>query len=200
MKYLIAVIIIALWIYILFAIKRSKLGFWFYMIGSIGLFLIQMILIRPWLTMPLARVVAAISGVVGNLTGAYVTYFKYGVLFITAGTSAVTLRIDLECSGIIEIVAFISLLAFFGVYDVSERVLVGILGTVYTILGNALRITIICLLVKEYGTDVYYIAHTFVGRIVFYFLQVAMYFYIFTKPHIVRMQVGRFTYGKNEKK
>lgn len=200
MKYIVAAVLIGIWIYVLYALKRSKLNFWLFITCSFGLFLILMTMVRPWLTMPLAQCVAAIAGIVGNLTGTYDAYFKYGVLFIQAGTGAVTLRIDLECSGIIEISAFLSLLAFFGVYDISERILVGILGTIYTILGNAFRITLICLMVQAYGTDVYYIAHTFVGRIVFYVLQVLMYFYVFTKPQIVHMQVGRFTYGKNEDK
>lgn len=176
MKYIVAAVLIGIWIYVLYALKRSKLNFWLFITGSFGLFLILMTMVRPWLTMPLAQCVAAIAGIVGNLTGTYDAYFKYGVLFIQAGTGAVTLRIDLECSGIIEISAFLSLLAFFGVYDISERILVGILGTIYTILGNAFRITLICLMVQAYGTDVYYIAHTFVGRIVFYVLQVLMYF------------------------
>lgn len=45
------------------------------------------------------------------------------------------------------------------------------------------------------GTDYYYFAHTFVGRIIFYVLQVILYFFVFTRPQIKRTQTGGFTYN-----
>ena len=48
------------------------------------------------------------------------------------------------------------------------------------------------------GTDYYYVAHTIVGRIVFYVLQVILYFFIFTKPHVLKMKTGDFGYNKKE--
>lgn len=198
MLYFGAVVLILLWVYLLWVFKRSKLNFWFFIVGCFGLFLILMILVRPWLTMPLARCVGALAGVIGDLTGAFTAYFKYGVLFINTSAGAITLRIDMECSGIIEISVFLSLLAFFEVFDISERVLLAILGTIYTILSNALRIIIICLMVRAFGMNVYYVAHTFIGRIVFYVLQVLLYFYVFTKPQIVKMQIGKFGFEKKK--
>ncbi len=147
------------------------------------------------MTQPLARVVAAFAGVVGNLTNTFTAYFKYGILFIESATGTMTLQIDFECSGIIEIIAFLSLLAFFRVYERNERLLVGIAGVVFIILANALRIIIICEMIHFFGVEMYSLAHTVVGRLVFYALSVCLYFYVFTKPHIVRMKVGTFTYG-----
>ena len=48
------------------------------------------------------------------------------------------------------------------------------------------------------GTDYYYIAHTVVGRILFYVLQVILYFFVFTKPHVLKMRTGDFAYNKTE--
>ena len=103
--------------------------------------------------------------------------------------------IDFECSGILEIMAFLALLAFFRAYSVYERVFVGILGTCYIILANALRIVIICVIIHIFGVSAYHVAHTFVGRIVFYALSVLLYFWVFTKTQIIRQKVGGFTYG-----
>ena len=91
----------------------------------------------------------------------------------------------------------------FSVYKIPERIYVGIIGTLYTIITNALRITIICFVIHFFGTDYYYFAHTFVGRIVFYVLQVILYFFVFTRPQIKRTQTGGFTYnvaGSEQKK
>ena len=171
---IVAVAVIAVWLYILSVLTRAKLYAWKFMWGSFGLFLIMMITIRPVLTMPLARCVSALAGVVGSVTGAFTSYFKYGIIFIHTGVTQATLLIDFECSGIIEIMAFISLLAFFNVYNFSEKVMVGIGGFCYIML---------C---------------TFIGRIFFYVLSVYLYFYVFTKPQVIKMKVGSFSYGNNK--
>ena len=84
---------------------------------------------------------------------------------------------------------------FYQVYSVYERVYVGVLGVVAMVAANALRITVICLAIYFGGIDMYYIAHTFIGRFVFYGLSVLIYFYVFTKPQIIKQKVGSFKYG-----
>lgn len=192
----VAVVIIA-WIYVLNVLDRAKLEFWRYMAGSMGLFIILMITLREHITLPLARGVAAMAGIIGDLTNTFVAYFKYGIIFIETETGSMTLQIDMECSGVIEIMAFLSLLIFFRVYNRYERIIVGVLGTAYVMVCNALRIVLICEAVHFFGADAYFIAHTFVGRIFFYVLTVILYFYVFTKTHIIKMKVGNFSYGNN---
>ena len=68
------------------------------------------------------------------------------------------------------------------------------MGFAYIMVCNALRIAIICLSVHLLGMDAYYVMHTFVGRIVFYLFSVWLYFYVFTKPQVVQMKVGHFSY------
>ena len=91
------------------------------------------------------------------------------------------------------------MLAFFRVYTVPERIYVGILGTVYTIVANAMRLTVICLMIHFLGTDYYYLAHTIIGRLFFYVLQVILYFFVFTKSQVVRTVVGSFGYREETK-
>ena len=194
-KYIICIVLIALWYNILNVLKRAELHFWRFIAGSFGLFIFLMILARPVLSQPLAKAVASISGLFGNLTDTFSAYFKYGILFIESAAGAITLQVDFECSGIIEIMAFISLLAFFMVYTVNERIVIGVLGTIYIILANVLRVTVICLIIHFFGPDAYFISHTIIGRLIFYTFSVMLYFYVFTKPQIIRMKIGKFTYG-----
>ncbi len=200
MTYLISAAAIALWIWLLHVLKKAGLRFWRYLLGACGLFLIFMIIIRPWAVLPLARLVAAIAGIFGKVTGFYQAYFRYGVIFIESFNGAITVNIDMECSGIIEIAAFVSLLTFYQIYNVPERIYVGIIGTLYTLLSNALRISVICTMIHFLGTDYYYLAHTVVGRIIFYVLQVILYFFVFTKPHVLKMKTGDFAYTKKDDK
>ncbi len=197
MKYLIGIIVLIIWLYLLSVLKRCKLPAWHFFLGSLGLFTLMMVYVRPVMVKPLARCVAAIAGGFGGLTDTFTAFFKYGILFVRSAESTITLQIDFECSGIIEIMAFISLLAFFQVYDRNEKLFVGVLGTVGIILSNVLRIIVICLMLYFGGTDLYYISHAIVGRVLFYVLSVLLYFYVFTKPQIIRTKVGKFTYGHN---
>ncbi|MBQ6016356.1 MAG: exosortase family protein XrtG [Clostridiales bacterium] len=198
MQYIISAIVIALWIWLLRVLRKAGLKFWRYLLGSCGIFLIIMIILRPWLVLPLARIVAAIAGIFGKVTGYYQAYFRYGVIFIESARGAISVGIDMECSGIIEIGAFVSLLTFYEVYNVPERIYVGIIGTLYTILTNALRVGVICTMIHFLGSDYYYMAHTVVGRIIFYVLQVILYFFVFTKPHVLKMKTGDFDYSKRD--
>ena len=94
---------------------------------------------------------------VGQITGFYDTYFKYGVIFVnTVMGDSMTLVIDFECSGILEIFAYLSLLIFFKAYSRLEKLIVGSVGTVLLILFNALRITVICLMIHFGGNKIYF--------------------------------------------
>lgn len=192
-NYIAGFLFLALWLYLLWATEKAGLRFWHFLTGSAGLFILLMIGVRPFVMEPLGRVVAAAAGAIGRMTHTFEAYLKYGVLFINSGAGSITLH-DLECSGIIEIIAYLSILVFFRVYTKRERLLAGIFGTVYIILANVIRLIVICLTIYFGGVRMYYMAHSLIGRIIFYFLTVLLYFYVFTKPHIVRIKVGRFRY------
>ena len=148
------------WIYILTVLYRAKLNFWYYICGSVGLFIFSLILIEPYVVVPLQKAVSAVAGV-------------------------------------IEMLAFLALLWFFPVYDKYERVVVSMIGVMAIFLANVLRIFFICLLVHIWGIDMYFFAHTIFARILFYGCTVFLYFYVFTKPQIVRQKVGAFRYDSN---
>jgi len=193
-RIVICVLALLAWLYVLSVLDRAKLNFWRFVAGSLGLFLFMMVIVRPVMTQPLARAVAAMAGLVGSLTNTFSAYFRFGILFIEAVEGAIALQIDFECSGIIEIMAFLSLLVFFRVYTGWERVFLSVLGTAYIMMANALRVIIICEMIHFLGPEVYYLAHVLVGRIVFYVLSILLYFYVFTKPQVVRMKIGKFSY------
>lgn len=198
MNPLFGICIVLLWLFILRVLTKAELSAWRFLWGTLGLFALLMIFVRPVITEPLAGCVCALAGVIGRLTNTFTAYFKYGILFVPSDAGSITLLVDMECSGVIEIMAFLSLLVFFRVYTLGERIIIGTSGMVYIILCNVLRILLICLSVYFFGPGAYYIVHTFIGRIVFYILSVLLYFYVFTKPQVIQMKVGNFTYGHSK--
>ncbi len=188
----------AIWLFLLRVLNKSKLNFWHFLVGSTGAFVLMLVFLQPILAQPLARIVALLAGLPGKIGDIYSAHYKYGVIFIESAAGVISLKIDFECSGIIEIIAYLSLLMFYRVYTVYERIYVGVLGVVAMALANALRITVISVIIYFGGVDLYHIAHTFIGRFVFYGLSVILYFYVFTKPQIIKQKVGSFRYDSDK--
>ncbi len=177
-------------------LKKLNLQGWYILTGMIGFFILAMLFARDLITMPLAQLVAAIAGIFGNMTGFFEPYFKYGILFIhLIEKGSMTIQIDFECSGVIEIIVYLSIISFFLVYKPIERFFYGIFGCVYIILANALRIIIICTMIHFGGVQVYGLAHTYIGRLLFYFLTVILYYFVLTKKQVSKMKLGNFGYN-----
>lgn len=195
-----AVVSFAVWIYILTVLTRAKLYFFKFVIGSVGMFFFTMFFFSPLLIKPMANAVAAVAALPGRLTGFYEAFYQYSLIFISRNNSFISFYIDYECSGIIEILAFSCLLWFFPLYDLAEKISLTLLGTAWIFLSNVLRILVICTLIYYFGNNIFYFAHTVFGRILFYALSIIMYFYVFTKAHVIRQKVGQFDYEINSYK
>ena len=187
-------LLIIIWIYILTVLKRAKLDFWYFTVGSAGPFIVSIAVLQPVLLGPLQEAVAAVAGAVGELTGTYTGYSDKRLLFV----ANISLYIDLECSGIIEIFAFLALLWFFPVYRFYEKIVVSIFGVIGIFMANVLRVFVICQMLFWGGDGMFFLAHSIVGRLVFYVCTIGLYFYIFTKSQVVRQKVGAFAYDVTE--
>lgn len=196
-RYVIGLAGLCLWLFLLRVLDKSRLNFWRYILGSAGAFILMLVFLEQLLLQPLSRIVALLASLPGKLAGIYSAHYKYGVIFVESSIGAISLKIDFECSGIIEIFAYLALLIFYRVYTVYERIYIGVIGVIAMVLANALRITVICLIIYFGGVDLYFIAHSIVGRIVFYALSVLLYFYVFTKPQIMKQKVGSFRYDNH---
>ena len=72
--------------------------------------------------------------------------------------------------------------------------MISLVGTVWIIAANIIRLFSICLIINQFGNESYYTAHTIVGRLIFYALSIILYFYVFTRAQIRRQRVGEFGY------
>ena len=189
------ILLFIVWLYLIWVLKRAKLDFFRFCLGSVGLFFFMMLWIQPIVTVPLTKCVAAAAGVLGELTGMFKSYYQYSMIFIPTAHSSISLYIDYECSGIIEIMAFSAMLWFFPLYNIAEKFVVNIIGIVWIFAANIIRILVICIIINYFGNDAFYFAHTIFGRIIFYGLSIMLYFYVFTRSQIIRQKVGSFSYG-----
>lgn len=160
------------------------------------MFVFAFTIFEPILTAPLAKLVCYLTGAMGRLLGMFSAYASYGILFIEESEGGpVSLYVDFECAGLVEILVFLSLLTFFQAYKWREKIIVGILGIAAILAANILRLMIICIMIHFMGNEVYYLAHTIVGRMVFYLFTIMLYFYVFTRRQIKHQRVGEFDYN-----
>jgi len=191
------IVALILWIYGLLVLRRTRLFFFKFCLGSVGLFFFLMFWVQPLITEPLSMLVSAAAGILGDLTGMYDAYYQYAILFIPKDTASVSLAIDYECSGVIEIMAYSCMLWFFPLYSAVEKLIYTFVGLGVIFLANVLRIFVICTLIYFYGNEIFYFAHTIFGRVIFYLVSIVLYFYVFTRSQIIRQKVGNFTYGSS---
>lgn len=186
-----------IWVYLMTVFKRKKLDFFFFLVGSIGVFMFSFFILQPLITSYLAQFVCYLTGFIGNLSGIFKAYTSYGILFIENANGPVSLYVDFECAGLVEMLVFISLIIFFDVYNVKQKILMSLEGIVWIIMSNIIRLFLICCIIHFFGNESYYFAHTIVGRLVFYALSVWFYFHAFTKAQIMKQKVGEFDYEGN---
>lgn len=187
-----------LWIYLLSVFHRGQLRYFEFLVGSVGFFLLSMWLIQPILLESLREFVASAAGAIGELFGFYQAFDGFHMLMVQPQGSldSLFLYIDYECSGVIEMMAFMSMLLFFEVYTRAERVMLSLAGCLAIFLFNVLRLFAICIMIYVGGNDVYFIAHTIVGRVIFYVLTILLYYIVFTKAQVIKQKIGGFTYAK----
>lgn len=189
--------LLVLWLYLLSVLTRTRLYFFKFIAGSVGLFFFIMFFLEPHLIKPLGNAVTAVAALPGKLTGYFEAFPEYSLIFISRKNTFISFYIDYECSGFIEMTAFVALLWFFSVYNAAEKAIVTIIGIGWIFIANVIRILVICTIIYYMGNNMFYFAHTVFGRIIFYGFSIVMYFYVFTKAHVVRQKVGQFFYADN---
>lgn len=182
-----------IWLYVLTVLKRTQLMAYFFIIGSVGLFFILITLSNPyWVWFFTHMVIQGVKGF-GLLTGMCTVMSKYGAVHIVSGDlSSLLMTIDYECSGIIETSAFAALVLFFPAYSKKERLFYVVLGTLWIYLANVIRLIIVVIIVHYFGYSAFFLAHTIIGRLVFYGLVIALYYNIFTYSQLSQGLYNRF--------
>lgn len=191
------IICVVIWLYLLSVFRRNKMNFWYFIFGSVGFFVFMLIWLEPVLVGPLTKGVAVIAGFLGRVTGIFQSYFQYGILIVNSKDYSISLLIDYECSGIIEIMAFTAMLWFYSVYNFYEKIIINVFGFMWIFMSNILRIFVICLLIYYFGNNIFYFAHTIFGRLIFYVLSIFLYYQVFTRAQVLRQKIGSFRYEED---
>lgn len=177
---------IAIWFYLLSVMRRSKLSAFYFILGSIGLFYLLILFSRPYWVWFLTQLVIKTVDLFGSIPNVTEEFSKYSLIVIHSAKEQMSLYVDYECSGVIETSAFLGLLSFYPLYNRQEKVFFGILGILWIFVSNVLRLLFVVAFVHFGGSDVYFLAHSILGRLFFYGLVITLYYHTFTYSQVAR--------------
>ncbi|WP_334329219.1 exosortase family protein XrtG [Companilactobacillus sp. HBUAS59699] len=177
---------IVVWLYMLSVLKRAQLSAFFFIVGSAGLFFILTAISKPYWVWFFTHAVIHGVDLFSRITDWSTVMLKTGLVYIANGSNPVVMSIDYECSGIIETCAFISLVVFFPMYKRKEKVFYGLFGLIFIYLSNVLRLIVVISIVHFGGGQAFFLAHSVIGRLVFYILVIALYYNVFTYSQLAR--------------
>jgi exosortase family protein XrtG len=183
LNYTLLSIIVLIYIIGLLAMRRTRHRLPAYLFSSFGLVAIVVLASKlgGWHE-PVGGFQARLIVGLGNLIG-----MKFGVLdtaslVIPDPTGFSILRIEVECSTLIEATVFSGLLIFYPRFQPKERFLRLILGLAATFAINFIRLGIIIGMVTVLGKPSLPWAHAVIGRVVFFIGVVFLYWRMLTIP------------------
>ena len=182
------------WWYALSVLKRAKLDAYFFWVGAIGLIALLAFMSRAYFVWFLSAAITQVTGIFGHLTGMFTVTYIHNLIEIHNAHGLVMLLVDYECSGIIETLAYLSLVVFYPLYNMREKGILIIGGSLWIFVSNVIRLLVISVSVYYLGADSLFWMHSVVGRIVFYILVIILYYNVFTRPQIIRTITQGFNY------
>ena len=190
--------LLSIWLVIYCAVlmwlRRAKTEAFKFCFGAVGLFLLLFFLTGPYLAYILQNIICFLMDLVApeSVLSANITY---GSLLVHCGNDDISMIVDYECCGMIEILAITCIMHFYPLYKFSQKLILTTIAIICTIFANIVRLFSIALIIHYFGTSSYYIAHSFVGRLVFWVITIVIYYYLLTYPHLHRQKVEVFKYG-----
>jgi exosortase/archaeosortase family protein len=165
---------------------RHRWAFARYLWGAFGFaFLaIQLSVVMAW-HVSLAALETAHVRTLMALVGVHIQIVDDITLLVPDPTGWSGLRFGIECSTLIELSVFGGLMLFYPRLTLSKRWTYLAWGAVCTYGLNLVRICVIVILIGIGGKPIVPVAHAIVGRLVYFFGIVVLYWFLLTQPTLL---------------
>lgn len=184
------IFILALWITAILLFRNLKMEFFKFLVGSLGIFAIGMIFFRDPIENDFLYLINSILAFISDKSDMFEVMKNYSIVNFYVDGSILSMSINYQCSGVIESLIFTSLVIFFPFVKSFKKVLVVLVGNIYLIFINILRILMIIVLTRQFGLESYDFIHMVLGRIFFFVFTVLLYYIVFTKNQLKGQKVG----------
>lgn len=184
---------ILIWLYLIRMFHKLNMIAFKFFTGSIGLFLITITFFRHSLELLMGKLLFIILSLITSFTGLFETFGNVNTVLVNTPTGFISMNLTYECSGVIEILVFMSLALFFPFRNKIRKTFLIFSGFFSLVSANILRIIFIASIVKILGINSYPLTHMIFARILFFILTISIYYIIFTKTHLKEYIFGGVT-------
>lgn len=189
-KLLLFISTVMVWGLVFLIFRNSKMYFFKFLTGSVGVFTVGMIFFLPYLDKGLNVLITNALIRLEKITSLFEVFKGNSIISIDTADGIVSMIINYECSGVIEMLVFTSLALFFPFGGITRKSISIIAGNIYIYIANIIRIVFIVIMLKIFGASSYYIVHTLLARILFFALSVLLYYFVFTSTQLKYQKVG----------
>jgi exosortase family protein XrtG len=187
------------WVVLVAALRLGRLWLPFYVLATVGFALLFLVAARGSpVEHALEAATAQHAHEVSGLLGIPTMVFRNApgtllVLVVVGRVGWTIIEVGIECSGLLELAAFAGLLLFYPGLRVGRRLTLLAFGLAATYAINILRLLVIIAFLHWGGKDIIFLAHTVIGRGVFFVLVIALYWFVFTRAALqaVRERVAQ---------
>ncbi|MEE8347490.1 MAG: hypothetical protein V3S20_09090 [Dehalococcoidia bacterium] len=188
---------VALWLAAVLFFRLSRIWILYYIVGAVGLCLLLVFVgshFLPWDEMLKKSTVRTVHWAAAGV-GVETRIFPGAedslmVLVVPQSVGWTMLTLGIESSGLLELAAILGLVAFFPGWSAGRRLYMAVAGVSATFLANVIRILFIVTTLHYMGKDTLFLAHTVLGRAVFFVMVILIYWFAFTLPTL-RMTAKR---------
>jgi exosortase family protein XrtG len=194
MNFLGLLILFFLWLAVVTFLRFYRIWLPHYVLGAVGGAYWLVIGAKSLgLEIVIASLVASTVSVISNLLGISAKTFDNApglllVLVVTQNVGWTVLQVGVESSGLLEMSALTSLLVFYPGWSHKRRILSVLTGILATWGANIVRMMLIVVLLNVFGKPVLVVAHTFIGKAIFFCITVVIYWVLITRPTIGIME------------
>lgn len=186
-RLLTTIIIFPIWLALVLVFRRHRQWLFYYLVAAFGLTLQLVFLAEHFgLDQILVNIasfhVKLLSTSLFKLQMELLSNGRFQLVHPSGGIDI--LKLGIECSAILESSILISLLLFYPLFSLRQRLLRITFGLVVTYVINIFRLLIIVLMANKFGSDYIFLAHAGVARVFFFIFELLLYWYLLTKPTV----------------
>jgi len=178
-----------LWVVALLFFRFHRIWLPFYLTGAVGLAFLLIFVGRSLLPIEalLERYVALNVHQLASLIDVETKVFPAApgalmVLVISQDIGWTVVQVTVECSALLESAVLMGMLSFYPTWSIGKKIVLAAIGVVATYLANLVRLLLIVSSLHWVGKDSLFIAHTILGRAIFFVFVIFIFWFIITQP------------------
>lgn len=192
MTWALAATLILAWALAVFFFRANRVWLPYYLLGSVGLAFIVIFVgratpVQGFMETGVSLATFGVANAIGIPARIFENDANSLMIFVIGQLVGndqgwTMVRITIECSSLLETGVIGGMVGFYPGWTIRRRIGLVLLGTAATYLANIVRMTVIIGTLHLFGKDSLFVAHTIVGRAVFFILIIAIFWYIITLP------------------